>query len=146
MELTNNKINLEQAINLMKDAGLKATKQRIFLLEILFKNRDVYESLTDLAKMMRQKFIKMSNETIYRNVKDLEEIKIVETRLFANGLSVKFQCDFNNTKHAHFICELCGKIVEIKQPNIESIISELPEFQIKKENFELIGTCDKCTL
>lgn len=137
-------ISLNQAIDIMKTGGLKATKQRIALLDILFTEPDIYQTLADLAKKMREQFAKMSNETVYRNIKELEQLQIVETRLFDNGLRAKFQCDFNNTKHAHFICELCGKIIEIEQPSITNIIDKLPGYLVRQEHFELVGICADC--
>lgn len=137
-------ISLNQAIDIMKTGGLKATKQRIALLDILFTEPDIYQTLADLAKKMREQFAKMSNETVYRNIKELEQLQIVETRLFDNGLRAKFQCDFNNTKHAHFICELCGKIIEIEQPSITNIIDKLPGYLVLQEHFELVGICADC--
>lgn len=140
----NNEIDVDQAVQIMKKGGLKATKQRLALLELLFANKDFYQTLADLTKQMRVQFAKMSNETVYRNIKELEQLQIVETRLFDNGIRAKFQCDFNNTKHAHFICETCGRIIEIQQPDISPILAQLPGYIIEQEHFELIGKCAVC--
>ncbi|MCM0599066.1 Fur family transcriptional regulator [Periweissella fabalis] len=140
----NNEIDVDQAVQIMKKGGLKATKQRLALLELLFVNKDFYQTLADLTKQMRVQFAKMSNETVYRNIKELEQLQIVETRLFDNGIRAKFQCDFNNTKHAHFICETCGRIIEIQQPDISPILAQLPGYIIEQEHFELIGKCAVC--
>lgn len=142
----NTEIDLDQAVQIMKKGGLKATKQRLALLQLLFEKKDFYQTLAELTKQMREQFAKMSNETVYRNIKELEQLQIVETRLFDNGVRAKFQCDFNNTKHAHFICEMCGQIIEIEQPDITAILTRLPGFAIEQEHFELIGTCADCQL
>lgn len=142
--LPSKEINLNQIIEIMKAGGLKATKQRIALLKVLFADREMYLSLADLSKKMRQEFTKMSNETVYRNIKELENLQIVETRLFASGLRAKFQCDFKNTKHAHFICQQCGKTIEIEQPKINDINQKLTDYLILEEHFELIGICNNC--
>ncbi|CAH0415874.1 transcriptional repressor [Periweissella fabaria] len=145
MNLTT-EIDVEQAIQIMKKGGLKATKQRLALLQLLFAKKDFYQTLAELTKQMREQFTKMSNETVYRNVKELEQLQIVETRLFDNGIRAKFQCDFNNTTHAHFICEQCGRIMEIAQPDISAILAQLPGYVIEQEHFELVGTCPSCQL
>ncbi|MDF7671871.1 Fur family transcriptional regulator [Lactobacillus sp. ESL0701] len=134
------------ALNILKTNHYKLTKQRQELLTYLYKYSDYYLSLTQLDKHLRQHFSKMSHDTIYRNVKEMQEIGIVETKMFPNGLRVKFQCDFIASNHSHFICQECGRTIELPLPNFNNVNVQLVGFQINDYQVEIHGLCDQCQL
>lgn len=133
-----------QAIELLKNDNVRITKQRTSMLDHLFNKRDYYVPITEIDHKLRQEYSRMSYETVYRNVEMLEELHVVETRMFNNGLRAKYQCDFDNLNHSHFICENCGRVVELAAPAIKEVEKKLPNFQIDSQHYEVMGLCDKC--
>lgn len=134
----------DQAIELLKNDNVRITKQRTRMLDYLFNKRDYYVPITEIDHQLRQEFNRMSYETVYRNVEMLEELHVVETRMFNNGLRAKYQCDFDNVDHSHFICENCGRVVELDKPDMGSVRDKLPGFEIDSQHYEVIGLCDAC--
>ena len=54
------------AVKILKANGYKITRQRQSLLELLAQSGDRYLELTELDRLMRLQFPKMSHKTIYR--------------------------------------------------------------------------------
>ncbi|WEV39524.1 Fur family transcriptional regulator [Lactobacillus sp. ESL0684] len=134
------------ALNILKKNHYKLTKQRQEILTYLYNHEDYYLSLTQLDKHLRQHFPKMSHDTIYRNVKEMQEIGILETKMFASGLRVKFQCDFISANHSHFICEECGRTIELPLPDFTKAQMQLTGFKINDYQVEVHGICNQCQL
>ncbi|MDF7638262.1 transcriptional repressor [Lactobacillus sp. ESL0791] len=132
------------ALNILKENHYKLTKQRKELIGYLYKHEDYYISLTQLDKHLRQHFSNMSHDTIYRNVKDMQQIGILETKMFPSGLRVKFQCDFISAGHSHFICQECGRTVELPLPDFTKAKMQLANCKINTYQVEIDGLCDQC--
>lgn len=135
---------LKTALQLLQQNNFKITKQRQYLLNYLYQQADFYISLAQLDQKMRLLFPNMSHDTIYRNVKEMQEIGILETKMFANGLRVKFQCDFHKREHSHFICQQCGRALEIPLPDFSAVKKSLENCQINQYHVEAWGVCSHC--
>ncbi|MQS90014.1 Fur family transcriptional regulator [Companilactobacillus mishanensis] len=133
-----------EAIDVLKKDNVRITKQRTSLLDMLFQKRDYYVPITEIDHKLRQQYSRMSYDTVYRNVEMLEDLHVVETRMFNNGLRAKYQCDFKHINHSHFICENCGRVVELTEPSIDSVKAQVSNFKIETQNYEVMGLCDKC--
>ncbi|WP_439425649.1 Fur family transcriptional regulator [Oenococcus alcoholitolerans] len=132
------------AAKILRKNGYKLTKQRQELLDYLSDFRQHYTSLADIDKYMRGKFSNMSHETAYRNVKEFEDIGIVEELTVDQKRFVKYQCDFDHPHHHHFICRGCGLVQEI---DLEPIIKKAPElkgYKVESHDFSLFGLCPNC--
>lgn len=142
--MTQTQETYNEAIELLKNDNVRITKQRTSMLDYLFNNRDYYVPITEIDHKLRKEYSRMSYETVYRNVEMLEELHVVETRMFNNGLRAKYQCDFSNVHHSHFICENCGRVVELDAPKISDVEKKIPNFQIDSQHYEVMGLCDDC--
>ncbi|RHW52065.1 transcriptional repressor [Bombilactobacillus bombi] len=137
---------IDVALKILQQNNFKITKQRQYLLEYLAQQADFYIALSQLDQQMRAFFPKMSHDTIYRNVKEMQQIGILETKMFTNGLRVKFQCDFAKKEHSHFICEQCGRALELPLPDFTAIEQQLSNYQINNYHVEIWGICDQCQI
>ncbi|WP_282708602.1 transcriptional repressor [Ligilactobacillus sp. Marseille-Q7487] len=135
---------LTEALQVLKRGGYKLTKQRKSMLEYLSRFKHQYVDIKTIDAHMRKIYPTMSHNTIYRNIKEFEELGIVETRRKAGGASVKYQCDFDNVHHHHFICRNCGHVQEIQMCPLEVFADQLPGCLIEDHRFELHGLCANC--
>ncbi|WP_230914197.1 Fur family transcriptional regulator [Agrilactobacillus fermenti] len=138
--------HVDYAVQLMKKANLKVTKQRRDLIAFLYEHQDHYLPIKTVDQYLRNFYPRMSYETVYRNIDELSDLHIVEKRMFSSGLHVKFQCDFDHVQHSHFICENCGRVVELKEPPLAQVQDQLPDYQITAQHLEVFGLCPKCQL
>lgn len=115
------------------------------------KSRDViYETLAStkshpdaewVYEQARLKSPGLGIATVYRNLKRLSEegkIVIIET----NNGSVHY--DACVLPHAHFICEKCGKIIDIDFPEVPFNEAEKAGFKVKRGKVILYGDCPCC--
>lgn len=133
----------KQTLELLKSSNLKVTKQRKELINYLDQMQDRYISITEIDRHMRELFPNMSHNTVYRNLKEFSEASIVEYR--ANDESmVKYQCNFSNPHHHHFICQECGIVTELDNCLADYFQEQLPGYKILNHSLEIYGLCPDC--
>lgn len=74
-------VDVTAAIHILQQHHYKITKQRQALLVYLAQHADFYIALAAVDQHLRQQFPTMSYDTIYRNVKEMQSIGIVETQV-----------------------------------------------------------------
>ena len=135
---------IADAVRILKQNNYKLTKQRRSLLEYLSDNQHEYLEVTQVDKHMREIYPTMSYNTVYRNLREFEQIGIIETKSQAGATNVKYQCDFSNMHHHHFICRNCGAVFELDECPLDYFQEQLPGCKIEGHRFEIYGICDKC--
>lgn len=136
---------INEAIRLLQSHHYRITKQRRSLLEYLSGFKDQYVSITQVTEHMKELYPGMSYNTVYRNLKDFSEIGIIETKTRPSGSCVKYQCDFGNLHHHHFICQACGKVQEVELCPVTLFDDQLAGCTLTGHRFELYGLCPECT-
>jgi len=136
--------SLTTAVAILKKNKLKMTKQRHALLEFLLTNQAHYTDVVTVDAYMRTEFPGMSHNTVYRNLKEFEEVGIVEQNTEQERARVKYQCDFHHQHHHHFICQHCGKVIELQMCPMDFFTDQLPGAEITGHSFELYGLCAEC--
>lgn len=136
--------SLDQALTVLRQNHLKVTKQRKAMLTYLLANQEQYHDVTLVDDYMRQLFPSMSHNTVYRNIREFEEAGIVEQQMNGHQACVKYQCDFENQHHHHFICQNCERVTELAQCPVDVFQEQLPGFQISGHRVELYGLCPDC--
>ncbi len=137
---------ISQATKVLKDNNFKITKQRRAMLDFLIATgTQRYVDVTSIDNFMRETFPKMSHNTIYRNISEFAELGIVERQVNGKHASVKFQCDFNHEHHHHFICNNCGKVIELKDcPIGPEVTSQLKGCMVTGHMVQIYGLCPEC--
>lgn len=136
--------SLTAAMTILRQNKLKITKQRHALLEFLLTNQAHYTDVVTVDAYMRTEFPGMSHNTVYRNLKEFEEVGIVEQNTEQERTRVKYQCDFQHQHHHHFICQNCGKVIELQMCPMDFFTAQLPDCKITGHSFELYGICGTC--
>lgn len=137
---------LEQFKKILKESGLKYTRQREIVLKILYHSNTHYtpEALYMEVKK-REPSLNIGIATVYRTLNLLEESEMV-TSLSFGAAGKKFELA-NKPHHDHLICKNCGRIVEFENSIIErqqSLIAKEHKFKLTGHLMQLYGVCETC--
>ncbi len=129
----------------LKASGLKNTKHRIKILEILSESArpisadDIYAKLKDLDNMI-------SLSTVYRSLEALATKDLVNKVSFENETKTTYE--INRLVHHHFlVCIGCNKIITMDDCPIheyEEEVSRTLGFHVVGHKLELYGYCPEC--
>ncbi|KAA6226489.1 MULTISPECIES: Fur family transcriptional regulator [unclassified Campylobacter] len=138
---------LERFKKILRQGGLKYTKQREILLQTLYHN-DMHYTPESLYMEIKQSVpdLNIGIATVYRTLNLLEEAEMVTSISF--GSSGKKYELANKPHHDHMICKNCGKIIEFENSVIErqqSLVAKEHNFKLTGHLMQLYGTCSGCT-
>ncbi|ARQ99213.1 iron-regulated membrane protein [Campylobacter devanensis] len=137
---------LERFKRVLRDNGLKYTKQREVLLQTLYNNSEHFtpEQLYLYIKE-RHPGLNVGIATVYRSLNLLEESGMV-TSISFGVQGKKFELA-NKPHHDHMICRQCGVIVEFEDQIIEKrqlAIAKEHGFKLTGHIMQLYGVCGEC--
>ena len=112
--------NSEQYINKLRSSGLRPTRQRIKICEVLFDSNETFHfTIKELAKMIENKAkTKVSLATIYNTVHAFNEKGHLK-EIAINSSESYF--DTNISDHHHFFDVQENKLIDLDQKEIEPI-------------------------
>ena len=127
------------------DKNLRYTHQRDIIIEELYLNPGHYtpEEFYDIIK---SKHPGLGKATVYRNLKLLEEARIISKVEFGDG-HFRYELCQGREHHDHLICEKCRESVEVVDQQIEllqEILANKHGFQLTGHRLYLYGLCKKC--
>jgi len=133
--------NVQQMLQLMSQKGWRITEQRRSLVA-LFAKSDGYLSPKDVYDHMKEQYPGVSFDTVYRNLRLLSEMGVLEQFHLADGLKFKASCLSHH--HHHLICMNCEKTVTFEFCPM-SLVKGLPDsFEVVNHRFEIFGYCADC--
>jgi len=128
---------------LLKENGLKATFQRIHILENI--ERHGHMTIESIYEKVVQTHPSLSLATVYKNI-----ILMVENTVLAEvpieGQKSKYE--LLKADHIHLVCTQCGE-VEDRPHNINadalfSSMTKEENFTLSKQQINLYGVCSEC--
>ena len=125
----------------LKDAGLKVTHPRVKILELFQSNPDSHLSADEIHNSLIKKDENIGLATIYRVLTQLEEAGLIQKNHFDDNSS---SYEIKKRHHDHLICNVCGKIVEFTDDDLEELqekISKRYNFVLDTHVMTLFGTC-----
>ncbi len=138
-------MNAEFDVKIIKDKGLKKTKNRESVLRLLF-SRNVPVTADDLYILLKKEQTNIDLSTVYRILNVFVENELVLKTNISGETRALFE--INKSEHKHrLICLSCGKMIEIKGcPLIEyeKSVAEMTDFDITKHKLEITGYCPLC--
>lgn len=128
--------------DLLHKSNLKATPARLAILH-LFEKSPTPLSIGDIVKNLPKN--KVDLVTVYRIINALSEKNILRQIEFQHGHA---HYELQKTHHHHLICEVCGKVVDIPNCNIDSLkrqaLAQTDFAEVNEHSFELFGICNSC--
>jgi Fur family transcriptional regulator, iron response regulator len=109
------------AIERLRAAGLRPTRQRLALVRLLFDSGDRHVSAEQLHAEAARAGVRVSLATVYNTLNQFTEAKLLREVVVAAGRSY---FDTNTGSHHHFFYEDSGELQDIPGDQIE--VSALP--------------------
>jgi len=130
---------------LLKESDLKATFQRMNILEVIEKNGHM--SVDDIYEEVIKVHPSLSLATIYKNI-ILMMGKGVLVEVPIAGKKSKYE--LAKIDHMHLICTECGEVEDRScLDSTDKILYELTKqehFKLSKRQINLYGVCEKCQM
>jgi Fur family ferric uptake transcriptional regulator len=102
-------------------------------------------TLEDLsAKMINEMNFHVSRATLYNTLNLFMALRLVIRHRFQG--TTKYEACYDNNSHCHQICTMCGKVMEVKSPEIIAAVENMPTKRFRKDGFTLYvyGMCSTC--
>ena len=136
--------SLENSRRVLSVPGLRITKQRALVLEIIRQGQRHLDA-DEVYRRARQKQSHLSLSTVYRTLQMFKKLGLVEELHFDEAhhhYEVK-----PSAEHHHLICRSCGKIVEFECPLSQKMredVAREKDFEITDIEVWMTGYCSKC--
>ena len=86
----------------------------------------------------------VSRATLYNTLNLFLELRLVIRHRFLG--TTKYEACYDNNSHCHQICTICGKVTEVKSPEIIMAVENMHLKRFRKDGFSLYvyGVCSTC--
>lgn len=135
---------------ILKERGLKITKQRILVLKTLASCEDKHLTAEEIYEIVKAEFPEIGLATVYRTIQLLSELDLVESVQLGDGY-VRYEIGkFDGEEahhHHHLICLECGKVISFRDDlldELEARIMDAASFQVINHEVKLYGYCKTC--
>lgn len=129
----------------LDDTGLKKTKHRQLLLQIL-QDKDNLQSAEDLYLEALKSDSSISLSTVYRTLETFAEHDLVEAVQLEQENKLLYELAHHSHMH-HLVCTECHKVIHIEECPVKSLqetIGSQYNFTIQHHNLEFYGVCKEC--
>lgn len=128
----------------MQQKGLKRSRQREVVAQVFYRTGG-HIPVEALVARVRRLEPRVSVATVYRTMKLLSQCGLAVARQFQDG-QTRYEPALTH-HHDHLICQLCGRIIEFEDPQIEALqagVARRHGFEVESHRLELYGRCDGC--
>ncbi|WP_413628225.1 Fur family transcriptional regulator [Fructilactobacillus vespulae] len=136
----------EQAMDRLKNNGVRITPQRQIILKYLIEN-DNHPTVETIFNVLDKTFPNLSMATVYNNLRLFKKLNlIIELPSIDGG----YRYDFYDHPHLHATCDNCNKIIDIENPRFTEIEQELKDetrevgFKPTVSSISIHGICKEC--
>ena len=128
-----------------KKSGLKNTKSRKLILDILIKS-DQPISAEQIFLELKENKIEINLSTVYRTLESFEHKNLVTKINIIDDQRMLFE--YNQVGHRHYlICVMCKKIITVQNcplGSYEKNLEKETQFSIVGHKLYLYGYCEDC--
>ena len=136
--------SLENSHRLLSAPGLRITKQRALILEIIRRGRGHLDA-DEVYRQAHDKKPHISLSTVYRTLRMFKKLGLVEELHFDDThhhYEVKPPAE-----HHHLVCLGCGRVIEFRYPlarYVKRNVTEAKDFDITDTEIRMTGYCPRC--
>ncbi len=128
----------------LRKSSLKVTPARLGVLSVL-EHADTPLDVASIARSLEKSKIRADKVTVFRILNSLTGKGLLKPIQFNEG---KLRYEYaGKPKHHHFICEQCGKIIDVMGCNIyllERDIEKKKKVRVLRHSLEFFGLCANC--
>lgn len=122
----------------------RKTPERFTILDAVY-STSVHFTLDELSeKLVAEYNFPVSRATLYNTLKLFLELRLVIRHRLQS--TTKYEACYDNNSHSHQVCTMCGKVTEIKSPQVIDAINKMHTKRFRKDGFTLYiyGICSTC--
>ena len=130
--------------NYMAMSNHRKTPERYAILRAVY-SIDGHFTLDELGEKLAEEYkFPVSRATLYNTLNLFLELRLVIRQRFQ--ATTKYESCYAGTGHCHQICTVCGKVTEVKVPEITETIDQIHLKRFRKDGFSLYiyGICSTC--
>ena len=96
------------------------------------------------ARLAQEMDFPVSRATLYNTLNLFMSLRLVVRHRFQG--TTKYEACYDNQSHCHQICTMCGKVTEVKSPEIIAAVENMHLKRFRKDGFTLYvyGVCSTC--
>lgn len=117
-------------------------------MRVLLDNEKDHLSVEEVYMLVKRKFPHLGLATVYRTLELLCELHIVQKMNFGDGVArYDLRDDDHMHMHHHLICNVCGKLEEIKDDwlvELEARVAREYGFSVTDHRLDFKGTYNSC--
>ncbi|WP_028903790.1 MULTISPECIES: Fur family transcriptional regulator [unclassified Prevotella] len=124
----------------------RKTPERYTILRAIYSINGHF-TLDELKSRLAQEMdFPVSRATLYNTLNLFLSLRLVVRHRFQG--STKYEACYDNQSHCHQICTICGKVTEIKSPEIIAAVDNMHLKRFRKDGFTLYvyGVCSTCQI
>ena len=128
---------------IFKEKKLKLTPQRLAVYKYLMSTSE-YPSAEVIYKAIQEDFPTMSLATVYKALKTLVEVGLVQELNVGEG---NFRYDGNADSHPHIQCVSCGRVDDLMNLSFDHLNSEVEknsDYKVLSNQTYFYGLCKDC--
>ncbi|MEG0994802.1 MAG: transcriptional repressor [Bacilli bacterium] len=118
---------------------MRNTKQRDLVLNIINESC-THPTAEEIYFECKKQIKNISLGTVYRNLNSLVDLRKIKRLKMSNHID-RFD---KETKHIHFICIRCDKIIDIYEHNILNYTNLIGKNKVLDCKISLEGICEEC--
>jgi Fur family ferric uptake transcriptional regulator len=122
----------------------RKTPERFTILDAVYSTTEHF-TLEELGEKLSNEYnFPVSRATLYNTLKLFIELRLVTRHRFQ--ATTKYEACYDNDSHSHQICTMCGKVTEVKAPQVIEAINNMHTRRFRKDGFTLYiyGICSTC--
>ena len=144
-------VDRESAERLLKDKGLKVTRQRMAVLEAIAACPKEHLTAEEIFELVKVDCPDIGLATVYRTIQLLGSLHLIDRINFDDGF-VRYEmgCALEGTgrhRHHHLICIKCGRVISFQDDLLEELeekIAASTGFRVVDHEVKLYGYCVEC--
>jgi Fur family peroxide stress response transcriptional regulator len=122
-------------------AGLKATQQRIIILEMLLMHHHTHPTAEEVFQQITGTNPGISLGTVYKTLDSFVEVNLIKRVLSDNNR----RFDVNEQPHGHIYCTNTKEIIDYADPELDKLVADYfkgkncQNFSIQQVSVQIIG-------
>jgi Fur family transcriptional regulator, ferric uptake regulator len=135
----------QKFLQLLRERGQRVTSERVALFDEIFAQHRHIDA-EELLAAMKERGIKISRATVYRNLDLLVECGMARKQRLGQDRFL-YEHIHSGQQHDHLVCTSCGRVVEFVSPGIVALQGEICRahgFVPSRHTLQISGLCNEC--